>query len=79
MNNTTPIDNHKLFTWYITVGWAKKTLQQKVAHAEVDGLDTAYDTQRLKELEDLEQFLKMSWDQWLHGLETPQTAVEESK
>ena len=79
MNHTTPVDNFRLSTWYNAVTWAKRTLQQKVAHAEVDGFDTAFDIQKIEELEELEQFLKMSWDQWLHGLDTAQTAVEESK
>ena len=79
MNSTTPVDNFRLSTWYHAVTWAKGALQKKVAHAEVDGLDTAFDIQRIEELEELEQFLKMSWDQWLHALENPQTAVEESK
>ena len=79
MNNTTPVDNFKLHTWYCVVDWAKRALQRKIAYAEADGLDTAFDIQKLQELEDLGQFLKMSWDQWLYALENPQTAVEESK
>jgi len=33
----------------------------------------------LEELEDLEQFLNMSWYQWMDSLAAVQTAVEETK
>jgi hypothetical protein len=31
---------------------------------------------QLQQLQDLEQFLKMSWDAWMDGIEARQTARE---
>ena len=80
MRHTTLIDNLKLSRWYYAVRWSKEVLQQKIARLETEGyLDPSFDIARLEELEDLEQFLKMSWDQWMDSFATEQTAVEESK
>ena len=80
MRHTTLIDNLKLSRWYYAVRWSKEVLQQKIARLETEGyLDASFDIARLEELEDLEQFLKMSWDQWMDSFATDQTAVEESK
>ena len=74
------IDNTKLSVWYYAVRWGIQSLQQKIAQTEADGyLDPSFDIKRLEELEDLEQFLKMSWDRWMESLAAGQTAVEESK
>ena len=72
----TRIENTKLSPWYFAVNWAIITLQQKVALSEERGFDTAYDIRQLQQLEDLQQFLKMSWDQWLDAIEARQTDVE---
>ena len=72
----TRIENTKLSPWYFAVNWAVITLQQKVALSEERGFDTAYDIRQLQQLEDLQQFLKMSWDQWLDAIEARQTDVE---
>jgi hypothetical protein len=80
MNHTTQIDNTKLSVWYYAVKWAKHRLQQTIADIESRGtIDPAFDIQRLEELEDLEQFLNMSWYQWMDSLTIDQTAVEEIK
>jgi len=80
MRHTTLIDNTKLSVWYYAVRWSIQLLQQKIAKTEAEGyLDPSFDIKRLAELEDLEQFLKMSWDEWMESLATSQTAVEESK
>ena len=80
MRHTTLIDNTKLSVWYYAVRWGIQSLQQKIAQTEADGyLDPSFDIKRLEELEDLEQFLKMSWDGWMESLAAGQTAVEESK
>lgn len=72
----TRIENTKLSPWYFAVNWAIITLQQKIALSEERGFDTAYDIRQLQQLEDLQQFLKMSWDQWLDAIEARQTDVE---
>ena len=80
MNSTTPIPNLKLSPWYYAVMAAKAVLQQKITEMEEAGIASpAFYIARLAELEDLEQFLKMSWDQWMESLASRQTAVEESK
>jgi hypothetical protein len=80
MNSTTPIDNLKLSPWYYAVLAAKAVMQEKITKMEEAGIASpAFYIARLAELEDLEQFLKMSWDQWMESLTTRQTAVEESK
>ena len=80
MNHTTPIDNLKLSPWYYAVLAAKAVLQQKITEIEEAGIvSPSFYIARLAELEDLEQFLKMSWDQWMDSLSTRQTAVEETK
>ena len=80
MATHTPIDNTKLSVWYYAVKWAKHRLQQTIADIEARGtIDPAFDIQRLEELEDLEQFLNMSWYQWMDSLTLDQTVAEESK
>ena len=79
MNSTTPIDNLKLSPWYYAVLAAKAVMQQKITEMEQAGIvSPSFYIARLAELEDLEQFLKMSWDQWMESLATRQTAVEEN-
>ena len=80
MEHTTQIDNLKLSPWYYAVLAAKAVLQQKITEIEEAGIvSPSFYIARLEELEDLEQFLKMSWDQWMDSLSTRQTAVEETK
>ena len=80
MYSTTPISNLKLSPWYYAVLAAKAVMQQKITEMEQAGIvSPAFYIARLAELEDLEQFLKMSWDEWMDSLAPSQTAVEESK
>ena len=80
MDHTTQIDNLKLSPWYYAVLAAKAVLQQKITEIEEGGIvSPSFYIARLEELEDLEQFLKMSWDQWMESLASRQTVVEESK
>ena len=72
----TQVENTKLSPWYFGVNWAVMTLQQKVASLEEQGLNANYDMLQLQQLQDLEQFLKMSWDRWMDGIERRQTAQE---
>ena len=51
-------------------------LQQKIADMEAAGGDPVYDIHQLENLQELEMFLKMSWDQWLDNLQARQTALE---
>ena len=72
----TKVDNIKLSPWYFAVHWAAIHLQEKIVDSERLGVDPTYDMLQLKQLQDLEQFLKMSWDQWMDGIEARQTTTE---
>lgn len=72
----TEIENTKLSPWYFAVHWAGMVLQQKIADMEAAGGDPIYDIRQLENLQELEMFLKMSWDQWLDNLQARQTAQE---
>ena len=39
-------------------------------------MNPIYDINQLEQLQDLEQFLKMSWDHWLDRMENRETAQE---
>jgi hypothetical protein len=69
-----------LSRWYYAVLASKAVLQQKITELEGNGfINPAFYIDKLQDLEDLEMFLKMSWDEWLASLAVDQTAVEESK
>ncbi len=70
------IENIKLSPWYFAVHWASIQLQEKITDMEKLGVDPTYDIRQLQQLQDLEQFLKMTWDQWMDGIEARQTARE---
>lgn len=72
----TEIENTKLSPWYFAVHWAGMVLQQKIADMEAAGGNPIYDIRQLENLQELEMFLKMSWDQWLDNLQARQTAQE---
>ena len=72
----TEIENTKLSPWYFAVHWAGMVLQQKIADMEAAGGDPIYDIRQLENIQELEMFLKMSWDQWLDNLQARQTAQE---
>ena len=72
----TKLDNHKLSPWYFAVHWTVIGLQHKITDLETAGLDPTYDMRQLEQLQELEMFLKMSWDQWMESIETRLTAQE---
>jgi hypothetical protein len=72
----TQLENTKLSPWYFAVHWSVIQLQEKVAEMERLGVDPTYDIRQLRQLQELEQFLKMSWDQWMDAIEARQTALE---
>jgi hypothetical protein len=72
----TPVENTKLSPWYFAVSWGVAVLQQKIVDMEAAGFNPTYDIYQLEKLQDLEQFLKMSWDQWLDRLDSSKTAQE---
>lgn len=80
---TTHIDLpvEKLTPWYFAVGWAKQVMIQNIVRVKALGMSTEYDERHLEQLEDMEQFLKMSWDVWMDELEKDcaHTRVEVSR
>jgi hypothetical protein len=62
---STPVDNDKLMPWYYAVNWAGMMLEQHITQIEEIGLDSTTHKERLAQLEDLKQFLSMSWDVWM--------------
>ncbi len=72
----TKVENTKLSPWFFAVNWGIIALQQKIAEQEMRGLNPVYDIHQLENLQDLEQFLKMSWDQWMDRMTTDKTEQE---
>lgn len=52
--------------WYYAVNWGAMLLEQHIIRMEAIGLDVELHKERLAELEDLKQFLSMSWDMWVY-------------
>jgi hypothetical protein len=70
------ISNTDLSPWYYAVGWAKHSLQLQITRYKGLGLNTSYEEKQVEKLVELEQFLKMSWDQWMDSLLPDETAQE---
>lgn len=68
---TTHIDLpvEKLTPWYFAIGWAKQVMIYSIERTKAHGMSTEYDERHLRQLEDMEQFLQMSWDVWMDDLE----------
>jgi hypothetical protein len=77
MASTTPVDNSKLSPWYFGVNWATMIMKERIKKFEKKGWDATYDRKQLAYLEDLEQFLKMSWDTWLNEMEENAVRIRE--
>lgn len=76
MDTYTKVENIKLSPWCFAVNWSIITLQQKIAEMEKLGYNPVYDIHQLEQLQDLEQFLKMSWDHWMDRFEAEHTTQE---
>jgi hypothetical protein len=68
MDTHTPVPNEKLSSWYFAIGHCKYVLQDRIATAEANGWGTDYDQAHLERIEDIEMFLKMSWDAYMDSL-----------
>ena len=79
MTRTTPLPNDKLTPWWLAIGWARTVLQQRIVDYEAKGWNASYDMRQLEQLDDMEIFLKMSWDQWMDDLDPKQTVQEVTK
>jgi hypothetical protein len=77
MASTTQVDNSKLSPWYFGVNWATMIMKERIKKFEKKGWDATYDRKQLAYLEDLEQFLKMSWDTWLNDMEENAVRIRE--
>lgn len=65
----TDLPHEKLSHWYFAIGWARQIMIQYIENTRALGLTTTYDERHLEQLDDMEQFLKMSWDVWMDDLE----------
>jgi hypothetical protein len=65
----TELANENLSPWYFAVRYSCLALQQRINEFEKIGLTCTYDSHSLKNLQELEQFLKMSWDIYMDSLE----------
>ena len=70
------VDNKDLSPWYYAVGWARHSLKLQIVRYQGLGLNTSYEEKQLEKLIELEQFLKMSWDQWMESLLPSETTQE---
>jgi len=73
---TVQLDRASLCPWYFAVSWARIRVQQSVAYAQECGWSTKYEEAQLERLLEMEQFIKMTWDQALDGDLLPQTVLE---
>jgi len=73
---TVQFDRAKLSPWYFSVSWARMQLEQKIQQFQDWGLSTSYDEIQLERLLDLEQFLKMTWDERMDAMVARETAQE---
>lgn len=78
MDTHTNLPTEKLSSWYYAVRWGGYHIQQSIKTQQASGLSAEYDVYQLQQLEDLEQFLKMSWDTMMDQLcGKPLQTVEE--
>ena len=53
----------KLLSWYFAVGWSRVVLERSVQVARENNWTNSYEELQVERLLDLEQFLKMTWDE----------------
>lgn len=75
----TEVPNEKLSPWYFTVRYAGMVLQQRIRDNRALGLTSEYDQHQLAQLQDMEQFFKMSWDVWMDSMQASCPAYQEAK
>jgi hypothetical protein len=76
MATHTSVPNENLSRWYFAVAWSQYLLRQAIVETEAAGQDPSYHIAQLAQLEDLGQFLKMSWDTWLDQLHAGDVPTE---
>lgn len=65
----TELPHEKINQWYFAIGWARQVMIHQIQRVQALGLSTTYDERHLEQLEDMEQFLQMSWDTWLDNIQ----------
>ena len=68
MATQTSVPNEKLSVWYFAVRYSILRTEQAIKDREALGLSSSYDELQLEQLRDLEQFLQMSWDDWMDAM-----------
>jgi hypothetical protein len=66
----------RLTQWHFAVQWASIVLKQKIERLEELGLRADYDKDKVSQLDDLDMFLQMTWDNYMDNIRTP---VKEAK
>jgi hypothetical protein len=61
------IDPAKLMPWYYAANWAGMLLEQHLNQCKALEMDCSMHEERLAQLEDLKQFLSMTFDEWIHS------------
>ena len=79
MTTHTEISNEHLSSWYFAVRYSSIVFEQRIDELERVGLNCTYDRYNLQKLQDMEQFLKMSWDAWMDSMETTSNHQEAVK
>ena len=69
MRTHTQLATENLSPWYFAVRYSTLVFEQRINDLERLGLNCSYDRHSLKQLQELEQFLKMSWDTYMDSLE----------
>ena len=70
MTTHTELANENLSPWYFAVRYSSMVFEQRITDLEELGLNCTYDRHNLQQLQQMEQFLKMSWDAWMDSLES---------
>jgi hypothetical protein len=65
----TPIPNDKLSRWHFAVSHAVHCIEMRIEASHERGFCSEYDQFQLEALEDLDMFLRMSWDVYMEELE----------
>jgi hypothetical protein len=76
MTTHTEISNEHLSSWYFAVRYSSIVFEQRIDELEKVGLNCTYDRYNLQKLQDMEEFLKMSWDAWMDSMEATANTKE---
>lgn len=81
MHNTTTtlVPNNKLSPWLFAVQHCQHILRQRIVASEQQGFLSDYDQSQLETMNDLQQFLAMSWSAYMDKIEENIKELEDSR